>query len=198
MADEQFLQNEAMIAESVAISSRRKFLNQLAYGSLLTLGMPALTKAAIKHLPSRKSLAFQNTHTGDKLKLTYFEQGRYVKDALKEISYLFRDIRTGDLHTIDTALLDQLFDLKTLLGVRKPFHIVSGYRSPATNAKLCKKSHAVARNSFHMQGRAIDIRIEGVETKVIRNAALAMGHGGVGYYPKADFIHLDTGEFRAW
>jgi uncharacterized protein YcbK (DUF882 family) len=117
---------------------------------------------------------------------------------LNEISYLFRDIRTGDMHSIDTALLDQLFDLKILLDARKPFHIVSGYRSPATNAKLCKRSHAVARNSFHMQGRAIDIRIEGVETKTIRNAALAMRDGGVGYYPQTDFIHLDTGKFRAW
>jgi uncharacterized protein YcbK (DUF882 family) len=197
MFDEQFLENEA-IGESIAISSRRRFLKTIAFGSLLTIGVPDLTKAAIKYPPSHKALAFQNTVTGDNLKLTYFEQGRYIKDALDEISYLFRDVRTGDMHSIDTALLDQLFDLKTLLGVRKPFHIVSGYRSPSTNAKLRKKSHAVARNSLHMQGRAIDIRIEGMETKIIRNAALAMRNGGVGYYPKADFIHLDTGEYRAW
>jgi uncharacterized protein YcbK (DUF882 family) len=170
----------------------------MAYGSLLALGIPELSDAAMKRLPSHKALAFQNINTGDRLKLTYFERGRYIKDALKEISYLFRDVHTGAIHPIDTALLDQLYDLKTLLDVKKPFHIVSGYRSPFTNARLRKKSHAVAKHSLHMQGRAIDIRIEGVATKVIRNAALSMRRGGVGYYPKADFVHLDTGDFRTW
>lgn len=194
---EQFLQNQDM-AESLVISSRRRFLKNMAYGSLLAMGIPELTLASVKHYPSHKALAFENTHTGDKLRLTYFEQGRYVKDALKEISYLFRDVRTGDRHSIDPALLDQLYDLKTLLGVKKPFHIISGYRSPFTNAQLRKRSHAVARHSLHMQGRAIDIRIEGIETRIIRNAALSMRSGGVGYYPKADFVHLDTGDFRTW
>ncbi len=198
MIKKQAEQQNQDIAESIVISSRRNFLKKMACTSLLAIALPELTEAAIKHVPSHKVLAFQNTNTGDKLRLTYFEQGSYVKDALKEISYLFRDIHTGDMHSIDTALLDQLYDLKTLLGVKRPFHIVSGYRSPFTNAKLRKHSHAVAKNSLHMQGRAIDIRIEGVETKVIRNAALSMRSGGVGYYPKADFVHLDTGDFRTW
>jgi uncharacterized protein YcbK (DUF882 family) len=171
MFKKQSEQNQT-IADSVALSSRRAFLKKMAYASLAAVGIPELTQAAINPAPSYKTLAFQNTNTDDKLKLTYFEQGRYVKDALKEISYLFRDIHTGDMHSIDTALLDQLYDLKTLLGVKKPFYIVSGYRSPFTNAKLRKHSHAVAKNSLHMQGRAIDIRIEGIDTKVIRNAAL--------------------------
>jgi uncharacterized protein YcbK (DUF882 family) len=187
------------VAENDAIStSRRQFIKNIGYGALLTLSVPKLADAAIKHSAFHKSLAFQNINTGDKLRLTYFEQGKYVKDALQEISYLFRDIHTGDMHPIDTALLDQLYDLKNLIGARKPFHIVSGYRSPYTNAKLRKRNHAVAKHSLHMQGRAIDIRIEGVETKIIRNAALAMRSGGVGYYPNADFVHLDTGEFRTW
>lgn len=184
--------------ESVVLSSRRRFLKNMAYGSLLALGIPELSDAAIKRFPSHKALAFQNINTGDQLKLTYFERGRYLKDALKEISYLFRDVHTGAIHPIDIALLDQLYDLKTLLDVKRPFHIVSGYRSPFTNAQLRKKNHAVAKHSLHMQGRAIDIRIEGVATKVIRNAALSMRRGGVGYYPRADFVHLDTGDFRTW
>lgn len=173
-------------------------MKKMAYGSLLAIAMPELTTAAVRRFPSHKTLAFQNTNTGDKLQLTYFEQGSYIEDALNEISYLLRDFHTGDVHPIDPALLDQLYDLKTLLGVKKPFHIVSGYRSPFTNAKLRKKSHAVAKHSLHMQGRAIDIRIDGIGTKVIRNAALAMRRGGVGYYPKADFVHLDTGDIRSW
>jgi uncharacterized protein YcbK (DUF882 family) len=148
--------------------------------------------------PAYKRLSFEHTHTGEKLKLTYFERGSYIEDALQEINYLLRDYHTDDIHPIDTALLDQLFDLKQSLDVNKPFHIVSGYRSPFTNAQLRKHSHGVAEHSFHMQGRAIDIRLEGVQTKTIRNAALAMAQGGVGYYPQSNFVHLDTGRFRTW
>lgn len=150
------------------------------------------------HAAEYKTLAFEHTHTGDKLKLTYFENGRYIEEALQEIDYLLRDFRTDDIHPIDTALLDQLFVLKQMLGVNKPFHIISGYRSPLTNAQLRRHSHGVAEHSFHMQGRAIDIRLEGVSSKTIRNAALTLAQGGVGYYPRDNFVHLDTGEFRTW
>jgi uncharacterized protein YcbK (DUF882 family) len=224
--------------ESDMIAARRKFLKNMAYGSLLMVGGIGVANAKVKHIashtvlashkarvhdtlqrhlssnefldklgthsvldrnsPSHKVLAFQNTHTGDQLKLTYFEQGRYIKDALHEINHLFRDYHDGSVHPIDPALLDQLYDLKHKLEVRKPFHIVSGYRSPATNADLRKHSDGVAKNSLHMQGRAIDIRIEGLDTRRIRNAALAMHQGGVGYYERSDFVHLDTGSIRTW
>ena len=232
--------------ESDIISSRRKFLKNMAYGSLLMAGGIGVANAKVKHIashtvlahhpanhkkrvhdtlhqhlssykpsykssstmearsifdrnsPSHKMLAFHNTHTGDQLNLTYFEEGRYIKDALHEINHLFRDYHDGTIHPIDPALLDQLYDLKHTLEVRKPFHIVSGYRSPATNADLRKHSDGVAKNSLHMEGRAIDIRIEGVDTRRIRNAALAMQRGGVGYYGRSDFVHLDTGTVRTW
>lgn len=224
--------------ENDIIPARRKFLKNMAYGSLLMVGGIGVANAKVKHIashavlvshkarvhdtlhqrlfsskfsrridassefdrnsPSHKVLAFHNTHTGDQLKLTYFEQGQYIKDALHEINHLFRDYHDGTVHPIDPALLDQLYDLKHTLEVRKPFHIVSGYRSPATNADLRKHSDGVAKNSLHMQGRAIDIRIEGLDTRRIRNAALAMRRGGVGYYEKSDFVHLDTGSIRTW
>ncbi len=228
--------------ESDIIAARRKFLKNMAYGSLLMVGGIGAANAKAKHiashaahaphssafktrvhdtlhqhlssnkpsynidtynvfnrnLPSHKMLAFHNTHTGDRLNLTYFEQGRYIKDALHEINHLFRDYHDGSIHPIDPALLDQLYDLKHTLEVRKPFHIVSGYRSPSTNADLRKHSDGVAKNSLHMQGRAIDIRIEGLDTTRIRDAALAMHRGGVGYYAKSDFVHLDTGSIRTW
>jgi uncharacterized protein YcbK (DUF882 family) len=132
--------------------------------------------------------------------LTYFEKGQYLPDALDEISYLFQDHMTGDTHPVDVALLDQLHDLKQTLGVsnNKPIHIVCGYRSPMTNAYLRSRSRAVAKNSLHMQGRAIDIRMEGVSSRNIRDAALTMARGGVGYYPRSNFVHLDTGGFRTW
>jgi uncharacterized protein YcbK (DUF882 family) len=235
---EQPLKN-ATIDKDSAIASRRKFLKQIACGSLLAMGGSGIASAAVRHViypgrhghshahaqpihtharhvhsriftrhtpvpaghlhaPAYKMLSFEHAHTGDKLKLTYFEQGSYIEDALQEINYLLRDYHTDDIHPIDTALLDQLFDLKQTLGVNKPFHIVSGYRSPFTNAQLRKHSHGVAEHSFHMQGRAIDIRVEGIPTKTIRNAALTMARGGVGYYPHNNFVHLDTGEFRTW
>jgi uncharacterized protein YcbK (DUF882 family) len=150
------------------------------------------------HASEFKTLAFEHTHTGDKLKLTYFERGRYIEEALQEINYLLRDFRTDAVHPIDTALLDQLFILKQILSVKKPFHIISGYRSPLTNSQLRKHSSGVAEHSFHMQGRAIDIRVEGLSTKTIRKAALTMAQGGVGYYPRDNFVHLDTGRFRTW
>jgi len=218
------------------ISSKRRFLKNIAYGSLLTVAGTGLASARVKHtashavldlhsshneygykssireefskpsiretfsrhFDSHKALAFHNTHTGDQMKLTYFEQGNYIKDALQEISYLFRDYHNGETHPIDPALLDQLYDLKLKLDVNKPFHIVSGYRSPATNANLRKHSDGVAKNSLHMQGRAIDIRVEGLDIRRIRNAALAMQRGGVGYYSRSNFVHLDTGSVRTW
>ena len=213
--NEQPLTN-TKIDEDITIASRRKFLKKLAYGSVLALsgcgaetvtvrqaGLYGFTQqnqapASYLHGPGYKTLSFEHTHTGEKLKLTYFERGNYIKEALQEINYLLRDFRTDDIHPIDTALLDQLFDLKQTLGLNKPFHIISGYRSPFTNAQLRKHSHGVAEHSFHLQGKAIDIRVEGVSSKTIRNAALAMAQGGVGYYPRNNFVHLDSGRFRTW
>lgn len=229
--NEKLFKNE--VDEDNEIDSRRKFLKQIMYGSLLALSGSEIANATVRdtihlgrfvhsqrvnrisqHIQSRhskreryakavhghghKTLSFEHAHTGDKLKLTYFEGGRYIKGALHEIDYLLRDYHTDDIHPIDTALLDQLFDLKQTLGINKPFHIVSGYRSPFTNSQLRKHSHGVAEHSFHMQGRAIDIRVEGVHAKTIKNAALTMARGGVGFYPHNDFVHLDTGEIRNW
>jgi uncharacterized protein YcbK (DUF882 family) len=202
------------IDENGAIASRRKFLKTIAYGSVLALSGCGLETVAVRdedwqgtthlinpryrHSPGHRTLSFEHTHTGETLKLTYFERGHYIKDALHEINYLLRDFRTDDVHPIDTALLDQLFDVKQTLGFNKPFHILSGYRSPFTNAQLRKHSRGVAEHSFHTRGRAIDIRVEGVSSKTIKNAALAMAQGGVGYYPRSNFVHLDTGKYRAW
>ncbi|MGR8930662.1 MAG: YcbK family protein [Gammaproteobacteria bacterium] len=149
-------------------------------------------------LATHRDLMFQNPHTGEKLNLTYFERGRYLVDALDEINYLLRDHRTGDIHPVDPELLDQLHDLKQMLGLAQPFAVVCGYRSPLTNAKLHAEHRGVANNSFHMYGRAVDIRIERFDLRRIHNAAIAMHRGGVGYYPESNFIHLDTGTFRTW
>jgi uncharacterized protein YcbK (DUF882 family) len=148
---------------------------------------------------AHRSLALQNTTTGDNINVTYFERGRYLPDALHEINHLYRDHLTDEVHPVDIALLDQLHDLQTTLGLNKrPIHVVCGYRSPFTNAQLRRNSHGVARNSLHMEGRAIDIRIAGVDSRTIRDAALSMAQGGVGFYPGSNFVHLDTGDVRTW
>ena len=189
----QFLKNQ--IDEAALSESRRQFLKTIAYGSILALSGCGVEKAAIlegegqglirhshyRHRPGHRTLSFEHRHTGEKLKLTYCENGCYIKDALQEINYLLRDFHTDDVLPIDPELLDQLFDVKETLKFNKPFHILSGYRCPATNAHLRKHSSAVAEHSLHMKGRAIDIRVEGVTSKAIRNVALAMAQGGVGY-----------------
>ncbi len=163
------------------------------------MGFPKIASAASKHsyiLP--RELNFNNLHTGEKLSLTYFEKGRYVTEALKEIDYLLRDYRTGDVHSIDPNLLNFIYKLQSTLETKKPIDIISGYRSPATNEALRAKSSGVARKSKHMLGKAIDIRIEKIGSKTIRDAAISLQQGGVGYYAKSNFVHLDTGNFRHW
>jgi uncharacterized protein YcbK (DUF882 family) len=179
--------------------SRRRFIRHVAYGAIITLGLPTIAQASKGRIPIHKSLAFEINHTGEKLKLTYFEKGRYIKAALREINFALRDFRTGTIHPIDIALLDLLHDLKLMLGINnRPFNIISGYRSPYTNAILHHEDSGVATNSLHIQGRAVDMRLAGYDSRHIRNAALAMQRGGVGYYHESDFVHLDTGKFRTW
>lgn len=177
--------------------SRRQFLQSLAYGSFALMSTPKLAEAAFYGY-SHKSLILEHHHTGEFLDITYYSQGRYIYGALDEISYFLRDYHTGETHQIDPYLLDQLYDVKLMLGTNKPFHVVSGYRSPETNANLRRHSHGVARQSLHMEGKAIDIRIEGISARDIRDAGLALQRGGVGFYPGQNFVHLDTGDIRTW
>lgn len=183
------------------VSTRTHSIIQPGHGhreSILNSEQEPIFLADHGRFSTHRALAFQNPHTGDKLALTYFEKGRYLNDALDEISFLLRDYRTGDVHPIDPELLDQLHDLKQMLGLYQPFDVICGYRSPLTNARLHAEQSGVANNSFHMHGRAVDIRIERFDLRRIHNAALAMHRGGVGYYPESNFIHLDTGTFRTW
>lgn len=145
-----------------------------------------------------RRLSFVNTHTGDTFADAYWENGDYVPDAMAAINHVMRDHRSGEAHEIDPRLLDQLHNLKAAVETTAPYQIISGYRSPATNARLHEASNGVATRSLHMQGRAIDIRIRGVDTARLRDAALGMSAGGVGYYQASDFVHIDTGRVRSW
>jgi len=146
-----------------------------------------------------RDLAFHNTHTGERLRVTYWENGHYQSSALREIYHIMRDHRRNEVRRIDRNLLDQLFVLRKKLSTNRPVHIISGYRSPKTNAMLRRQGHrGVARRSLHMAGRAIDIRMPGRSLNSVRLAALSLQAGGVGYYPGPNFVHMDTGRIRRW
>ena len=145
-----------------------------------------------------RRVALHNLHTDESLDAVYWENGAYVPDALNHVNHVLRDYRTGDVHPIDRRLLDLLDTLSAKVETRKPFHIISGYRSPKTNAMLHETTPGVANNSLHMQGMAIDIRMEDVDLSHLHNAALSLKVGGVGYYPSSDFVHVDVGPVRHW
>jgi uncharacterized protein YcbK (DUF882 family) len=174
--------------------SRRHFLACAGSAAAGLLAAPRPALAAV----SERRLSFVHTHTNEQLSVAYASLGQYRPDALSRIDHLLRDFRTGEIHAIDPALLDLLDDLSALSGTRSPFHVISGYRSPTTNAMLRGRSEGVARHSLHMDGRAIDIRLPDVPLRQLRDAAVALGRGGVGYYPGSSFVHVDTGRVRTW
>jgi len=177
---------------------RRDFLKlgAIATGILFT-PLSALAAFDPRSKPF-KNLAFYNTHTQERLHICYCRNGKYDIKALSKINHILRDHRSGEVKAIDTRLLDLLHVLSYKSNPQRPFHVISGYRSPATNKKLRKNSSGVAARSLHMQGKAIDIRIPGFKTRQLRNVARNLKSGGVGYYPKSDFVHVDVGRVRYW
>jgi uncharacterized protein YcbK (DUF882 family) len=165
-------------------------------GAAAALSSVARTAAAVTANPY--TLSFYHIHTGEKLKITYREQGQVVPGALAEINHYLRDFRTEQIHVIDVALLDKLQALYTAFDARGNFEVISGYRSPHTNEVLRHVTTGVAEHSLHIEGRAIDVRLTSAKTTSLRDAALAMKSGGVGYYAESNFVHLDTGDTRSW
>ena len=176
-----------------ATCARRRFL-QGAGATLVLLPLGAAWARA----PAQRSLSFVHTHTGERLSTVYFEDGEYRIAELTRINQLLRDFRTGDVHPIDTGVLDILADLRVLADRDEPYEVISGYRSPQTNAALRRHSSGVAEHSMHLQGRAIDVRLPGFSTRKLHELALGMSRGGVGFYPQTDFVHLDNGPVRYW
>jgi uncharacterized protein YcbK (DUF882 family) len=175
--------------------SRRSFLRGGTVALAAGIASPAIAKIAPADY---RALAFNNLHTGEKLKIEYWADGRYIPGALSDIDHLLRDYRNNQVHKIEPKLLDALALLHRRMGSKGAFEVISGYRSPATNAMLHSHSHGVAAHSLHMKGMAIDIRLPDCNLKDLHNAALAMRAGGVGYYPALDFVHVDVGRVRHW
>jgi len=181
------------------IIDRRRFL-QFGVAAATSLILPeAMGNIRVNPpvQPERK-LSLLNLHTGESITATYWAEGQYQGSELAAINNILRDHRTGDIHQMDSELLELLNTLHQKVDAKKSFQIISGYRSPKTNATLNKKSNGVAKKSLHMQGKAIDIRLPGCDLSDLRNAAISCQKGGVGYYPASNFIHIDTGRVRRW
>jgi len=191
-----------MNTEDNPCAQRRLFTTALGLGLGLGAGAAAMAmgtgsvSAAMK-LPERR-IRLANAHTWEKLDIVYWADGDYIPEAMDEISHLMRDHRANRSKAMDAGLIDQLHVLVDALGTRERVHVLSGYRTPETNAALRKRSNGVAKYSLHMEAKAMDFNIPGITAKNIRNAAVAMKAGGVGYYASSGFVHIDTGRVRSW
>ena len=176
--------------------ARRRFLGAAA----ALLAAPAIGRSgrATAAVPGMRTLGFEHTHTGEEIVVSYASGDSYIDRALASLSWFLRDFRNDAVHPIDPRLFDQLHALATITGTKTRFQVISGYRSPATNHALRARGGGVAERSLHLQGRAIDIRLADVPLADLRDAALSLRAGGVGYYPGSQFVHVDTGPVRRW
>ncbi len=181
--------------------TRRTFLKTSLVGLLLLSGRfftPALARAQAEEFPAGE-LAIYNVHTNERLRIRYRdEQGQYDLEALDDVNHILRCHHTGEVATIDPRVIEHLNLVQKSVGGSGEIHVISAYRSPQYNALLVKRSRRAARHSLHVEGQAVDFYIPGVRLREIRRAAMKLQYGGVGYYPRAKFIHLDCGPFRHW
>jgi len=165
--------------------------------TLLLLSMTAVSTLS-GNTGGERMLKFFHTHTGDSLQVIYFRQGRYDQEALDQLKVFMADWRDGKQHDMDPTLMDILWQLQQVTGSANTWEVISAYRSPETNAKLRSRSSGVAKKSQHLLGTAIDVRLRGMDLKVLRDNARGLKLGGVGYYASSNFIHVDTGRVRYW
>ena len=177
-----------------ALTSRRDVLRMCGWAAAGLLVAPRRPRAAVRD----RVISLYNTHTEEALVVEYSSRGRYQPEALRALNRLLRDHRSGDVYPMDPELLDLLWELRLRMGSRAPFSVISAYRSPKTNAAMRRESPGVAAHSYHMQGRAIDVFLPDRDLRLLRNVAASLRRGGVGYYPHAGFVHVDTGPVRYW
>lgn len=177
------------------LPARRRFL---ARSGLIAAALPVWAHASIDPNPAARALEFFHTHTRERIGLVYAVGDQFVPDSLGLLNRFLRDHYSGEVGHMDPLLFEQLHRVRELLGATMPFEVISGYRCPETNGRLRARSGGVARKSLHMEGRAIDVRLPGVPLAELRDAALSLQAGGVGFYPGSQFVHIDTGRVRNW
>lgn len=173
--------------------SRRRILGAAVAVTAVGLVKPA---TAVSFAP--RSVSLYNVHTSEWLRTVYWADGHYIPEAVRDINWILRDHDTDELRPMNAGVLDVLGMLRDRLETRDPFLVVCGYRSPATNRRLYLEGVGVAKRSYHIKGMAVDLRTEGRSLEQVRNAALSLRGGGVGYYPRSDFVHVDCGPVRRW
>lgn len=184
-------------AGAVKLPTRRMALTA-GLGLIAAMATPIPVWAKVLAKRPNREISLINLHTGEHLKAEYFHNGQYVPGAMRAISFLMRDHHNNKVHPIDPQLVDLAHVLHSTVRCNGPVNVVCGYRSPETNAMMHEISAGVAVHSMHIQGKAMDMRMPGSRLGSIRKAALALGVGGVGYYPEDNFVHVDTGPKRQW
>ncbi len=190
--------------DSASLVSRRKILGfgALAVGTLAASSIINPASAAVfsrgTQFDGARRVSFRNSHTGEIFSGVYRVGDKYLPDAFERINVVLRDFRTNEMFPIDPRVIDIIYSVHQMTQRDEPYEVLSGYRCPKTNKGLRSHSEGVAKNSLHMTGQAIDLRLPGYETKQIRKLAISLKAGGVGYYPKSDFVHMDTGDVRTW
>jgi uncharacterized protein YcbK (DUF882 family) len=178
------------------MNQRRSFLKSSAVLAS-ALSVPALSKAAANP-PNERALRLYNTHTGESLRSIFWAEGQFIPEAMHDINKLLRDHRNNQVAQMDPQLVILLDRVSAQFGDQHVLHVISGYRSPQSNALLHERTSGVAKHSLHMDGKAIDVRLPGVDLRALHKAAMAARGGGVGYYADSQFVHLDTGRVRYW
>jgi len=194
--DVALLQSHHHQEDEQLIPGRRGFLKLVAGGiGAMTLA-PDLVKAAVLR---ERYLLFYNPNTSETIRQVYWTpRDGYIRDSINSISWALRDHHNDQVKLFDPNVLDQLYALQLQLGLGQPVNVISGYRSPSTNWMLCERSRGVARRSYHTQAMALDIRVPGSRAWDLCQAARSLGAGGVGYYPRSNFVHIDSGPVRYW
>lgn len=180
--------------------TRRHFLVAAGATTVGAMAAPSFPMPAIA-LPTasyKRSLACHNLRTGDKLDIVYWADGQYLPGASREIARVLRDGRTDEVHAIDHRLVDLMARLRSTLRSSEPIQVVCGYRSPETNEMLHETTEGVAVNSLHMYGEAVDLRVVDRPLRYVHRVAVGLKAGGVGYYPRSNFVHVDVGAVRYW
>ena len=178
--------------------SRRHFLKAGVLTGAASLTPLSAWAGMLRDPAPQRALVIYNAHTDEQLKAVYCENGEYIPEAITAISRILRDHRSNEVYPMNPLLLDLLHGITSRIEARQPLHVISGYRSPRTNAQLAAHSRGVAKHSLHMQGMAVDIRMPGHSLAQLRKVAVALQGGGVGYYPASDFVHVDVGRVRYW
>ncbi len=188
------------IANDEQLLTQRRDLLKLGFAGVIGAMVPLVGARDVLAANNQSTwrVSFRNSHTEESFSGVYRVGDKYLPEAFERINYVLRDFRTQEVFPMDPHIIDIISIIERKMGVETPLHVLSGYRSPKTNAMLGRKSRAVASNSFHMYGQALDIRFPDHSTRKLRNVARSLEAGGVGYYPRSNFVHVDTGTVRTW